>query len=114
MRKHKYFRNQDYRRKLDHKANAHGYFQDIVYLTKEKDTAQNYRWFTPDEPDFKGYFSYYHRPKVAYIVIHHPNNSCWRSKRYYKRYSNRMIRRTDNVYSYNNYRRHFDLWWTVM
>lgn len=38
------------------------------------------------------------------------SNSCGK---YYKRYSNRVVRRTKEIYKGNQYRKVFDYWWTI-
>ena len=40
-----------------------------------------------------------------------PKNSKWET--YYKRYGNRMVRRYKGYLNGNDYRRVFDLWWTL-
>jgi len=44
-------------------------------------------------------------------------HSCWRYKRFLKKYSNRFYRRTDDwmlTGKGNTYRRAFDLWWALL
>jgi len=36
-----------------------------------------------------------------------------RSQRFYKRYSNRIIRKSKEDYQYGRYRKAFDYWWTL-
>ena len=67
----------------------------------------------------------YYKPTVGYVkriyvdgryqqvgkYIKYPKNS--NAERYWKRHSNRVIRRRNEIYHGNQYRKCFDYWWTL-
>ena len=67
----------------------------------------------------------YYKPTVGYVdwdyedgqfkqvgkYIKYPKNS--NAERYWKRHSNRVIRRRNELYQRNQYRKCFDYWWTL-
>ena len=59
------------------------------------------------------YYLYVDRPEVDYTIYEHTKRPYGDSKKYYKKYSNRCVRRTKDVPNHNQYRKVFDLWWTI-
>lgn len=60
---------------------------------------ENKRWMSP---------YYEHNGRLI------QSNFAWRSKRYYKKYSNKQVRKYNKeIKSGNSYRKIFDYWWTI-
>lgn len=64
-----------------------------------------------DEIWVKGY-GYIENPKPYYKRWYRDNHRCGRFK-YYKKYSNRVVRRYTDVIRNGQYRKYFDYWYTV-
>ena len=121
-KKHKYFRNLDYKNKLETLYNNthRSYPARVKFITKEPDTGElkrDIRFPTEVNINFarignSNKFEYWDRPEVPYSIlkgIYGYGNA----KQYYKRHSNKLVRRTKDIYNHNSYRKIFDLWWTI-
>lgn len=115
--KHKYFRNLRYKQKLERKYD--NYNRHIYFITEEPDPKElrslnNYPYLCKSYLDkFRGhdYYISWERPEVPYSIKHwHTKNHY---KTYYKRYANRIVRRTKKESQHNQYKKEFDLWWTI-
>ncbi len=138
--RHKYFRNLRHKQKLERTyeqtgTGRYGRCTNVFFLTKEpdpKDIRENTlkyvnRWYMSDltydeiidkilereTKPFPGrdFFYYYDRPEVEYTILEREKPS--NRKSYYKKYSNRVVRRSKDVLQHNQYRKQFDLWWTI-
>lgn len=116
--RHKYFRNLRYKQKLESQYEARRY-EGIYFYTKEPDPRyerehQSY-WYWRGDDKYRGhnYYMYYDRPEVDYTIYESPRG-CYRSaKQYFKKYSNKKVRRAKDIPNHNQYRKVFDLWWTI-
>ena len=59
------------------------------------------------------YRCYYDRSIGKYITWERPMEVKYTAKKYYKRVSNKRLRRTEDRYKGNQYRKVFDYWWTL-
>lgn len=115
--KHKYFRNQRYKNSLERKYNNgynESYPSNIVFLTEDLDPRAKREEVWGCNYDFKKktHYKYYARPEVPYTIIverYRPSES----KRFFKKYSNRVVRRSKGSYNGGSYKKVFDLWWTL-
>ena len=115
--RHKYFRNQRYKNSLERKYNNgynKSYPSNIVFLTEEQDprAEREDNWWWSYDFKKKTYYKYYDRPEVSYTIIEEqsrPSNI----KRFFKKYSNRVVRRNNDPYSGGAYKKAFELWWTL-
>lgn len=108
--RHKYFRNLRYKQKLEAKYNNGN--NHIYFITKEPDTRQC-RYLNRSYEKFRGhdYYISWERPEVPYTIIKWHDEYGY--KKFCKKYSNRIVRRSKNEFQHNGYRKEFDLWWTI-
>ena len=116
IKRHKYFRNKRYKQKLENDYNNRRVFygsSPIMFITKEKDT-KNYWYYTVDSPKRgRHYYVYYERPEVPYIILE-SRNSRNNSKKYFKKWSNKCIRKAKNLHHCgSSHKKVFDLWYTL-
>ena len=116
--RHKYFRNLRYKQKLERQYEENRY-AGIYFFTKEPDPryereSQHKFWYRKDGKYLgHNYYLYVDRPEVDYTIYEHTKRPYGDSKKYYKKYSNRCVRRAKDVPNHNQYRKVFDLWWTI-
>ena len=115
--KHKYFRNQRYKNSLERKYNNgynESYPNNIVFLTEEQDprAKREENWLWSYDFKKKTHYKYYARPEVHYTVMEEQYRQS-EFKRFFKKYSNRVVRRSKGSYRGGSYKKVFDLWWTL-
>lgn len=117
--KHKYFRNLRYKQKLEKRYEENSY-SGICFFTKEVDTRykreyKNSRWYREEKEKEKGhnYYLYFDRPEVKYTIHEDEDSSYTKRKQYYKRYSNKKVRKTKDIPNHKQYRKIFDLVWEI-
>jgi hypothetical protein len=81
MKRHKYFRAQQYKQKLESKYNAMGRYSNVYFITALPDPRAIREWrdfyerfphWVPGECDRKrgrNYYQYYSRPEIAYTIL---------------------------------------------
>ena len=140
--RHKYFRNLRYKQSLETRYNhrgtgRYGGWTGVYFVTDEVDPRdireqfyqyQTRYWkndVTPEEytkmrledltKKSRGhdYYLYYDRPEVKYSIIENKKATYGSMKSYYKKYSNRIVRHSKDILQHNQYRKQFDLWWTI-
>ena len=118
--RHKYFRNLRYKQKLETQYNNRGYAGSNVYfITKEPDPRYEreryFRFSGVDDKKHRGhdYYLYCDRPEVPYSTIEYIDRPYGKSKKFYKKYTSRIIRYSKDILQHNQYRKMFDLWWTI-
>lgn len=121
-RKHKYFSNLRYREKLEHRSKLPSSYNNVEFLTTTPDSRyereQQYRYGLGlfNEPvRGRNYYRYFDRPEVPYTVHEiHTRSRYSKMKKYYKQYSNKIVRQQRTAtYNHNQYRKQFDMWWTI-
>ena len=131
MKKHKYFRNLDYKNKLEMRYNrSHGrYCCNVFFLTEDIDPrfvreewASLLRCDNTDRLKYlygrdetSGKYKYWDRPEVAYSV-HEYVRKHRRRKEFFKKYDNRVFRRKMNkceeiLPSGGDYKKYCYAWW---
>ena len=119
--KHKYLRNQAYKKKLENKYCIRAKQTcGLLYITKEPASNFNsYSFFGYHDSDFywnndKQRYEYYERPDVKYIVI---KQHYWKKKHSYKawlkRQCNKKFRKLNISSNRNNYRKYTEFWWNL-
>lgn len=118
--KHKYLRNQAYKKKLEHKFCNRSRFCGLLYITREPDfdfdasSIFGYR-----DPDFywhedKQRYEYYSRPAVPYTVI---KQHYWKKKNSYKswlkRQCSKKFRKLNISCNGNEYQKYTEFWWNL-
>lgn len=121
--RHKYFRNLRYKQKLESQYDNRDYSWCRVYfITKEPDPRHarewGYRypyscWSVDDKYRGHDYYLYYDRPEVPYSIIEDRDRPFGKNKKFYKKYTNKIIRHSKDALQHNQYRKQFDLWWTI-
>ena len=121
--KHKYFKKLRYKQKLETKYNNRGYAGSNVYfLTKEPDPRYMREWgyrypyscFSVDKKHLgHDYYLYCDRPEVPYSIVEHTDRPYGKSKKFYKKYTTKVVRHSKDMLQHNQYRKMFDLWWTI-
>lgn len=140
--RHKYFRNLRYKQSLETRYNhrrtgRHGSWTGTYFITDEPDPRDIREQFFQYEQririndvpyeefcekrlnellkKYRGhdYYLYYDRPEVEYSILENKKETYGKMKSYYKKYSNRVVRRSKDVLQNNQYRKQFDLWWTL-
>jgi hypothetical protein len=118
--RHKYFRNLRYKQKLEAQYDNRDYSWCRVYfLTKEPDPRyereRHLRFRSGTDEKYRGhdYYLYYDRPEVPYTVIEYVDRPYGKNKKFYKKYTSRILRHSKDVLQRNQYRKKFDLWWTI-
>ena len=118
--RHKYFRNLRYKQKLESQYDNRDYSWSRVYfVTKEPDPRYEreryFRFSGSDDEKYRGhnYYLYYDRPEVPYSVIEDRDRPFGKNKKFYKKYTSRIVRHSKDVLQHNQYRKQFDLWWTI-
>ena len=115
--RHKYFRKLRYKQKLEKKYDNNN--QHIYFITKDPNPRElrKLTCFPYSKKHylnkFRGHDFYisWNRPEIPYsIKTWHTKNNF---KTYYKKYSNRIVRKSKNEFQHNSYRKEFDLWWTI-
>ena len=135
QRRHKWFRNERYKLKLERDVDNHQtYYSNVFFITKEPDPKyirkrfyQHWSsWWTEEKKwdcllqkeRGKDYYIYYDRPEVPYSIQYN-HKSPRRSKRQkdLKKRTNRKIRQAfkqkGKVYQNNEYRRIQEFWWEL-
>lgn len=83
MKRHKYFKAQRYKQKLESRYNAFGgaWYSNVYFITAEPDPRAIREWrdfyerfphWAPGECDKKrgrSYYQYYSRPEIAYTIL---------------------------------------------
>ena len=118
--RHKYFRNLRYKQKLETQYNNAG--SNVYFITKEPDPRHIREWgyrypyscFSVYKK-YRGhdYYCYCDRPEVPYSTIEYKDRPYGKCKKFYKKYTSRIIRHSKDVLQHNQYRKQFDLWWTI-
>ena len=117
-KRHKYFRNLRYKQKLESQYEARRY-KGIYFYTKEPDPRyereHSCKWYFRGSRKSRGrdYYIYFDRPEVDYTIYESLRGNYRSSKQYFKKYSNKCVRRAKDVPNHNQYRKVFDLWWTI-
>jgi hypothetical protein len=135
--RHKYFRNLRYKQKLENRYDNRDYsWCRLSFITDEPDPryireyAHKYQFrskydityeekvqkFLDDaNKPFRGheYYLYYDRPEVPYSIIEYKDRPYGKNKKFYKKYTTRVVRHSKDVLQHNQYRKQFDLWWTI-
>ena len=85
MKRHKYFRTQQYKQKLESKYNAIGRYSNVYFITTTPDPRAIREWqhfygprWLPGEWDKKcgrNYYEYYSRPEIAYTILEHAHGN---------------------------------------
>lgn len=121
--KNKLERRQSNRRRLerlyDNGANC-SYPAYVEFHAEEPDWSQeptDYKYYSGPKAEDDGSYKYWERPDSNYYIIerdyHAPHSGQESCKKYYKKYSNRKVRRTEGIFQGNQYRKVFDFWWTL-
>ena len=121
--RNKFERRETNRRRLerlyDNGANC-GYPVYVEFHAKGPDWSQepiDYKFYSGPKIEDDGSYKYWERPNSKYYIIerdyHAPHAGQESCKKYYKKCSNRKVRRTEGLFQGNKYRRVFDLWWTL-
>ena len=122
--RHKYFRNLRYKQKLETKYdNRSNYgWSRVYFITKELDPRHvreyqrryPYSCYSVFDKD-KGHddYLYYDRPEVPYTIVEQTDRPYGKNKKFYKKYTSRVLRHSKDVPQHNQYRKQFDLWWTI-
>lgn len=115
-KRHKYFREQRYKQKLENDYDNHRrvfYGNPIVFITKEKDTKDHWHYIFDSPKRGRHYYVYYERPEVPYTILEH-RKSRDNAKKYFKKWSNKCIRKAKNLHHCgSNHKKVFDLWYTL-
>lgn len=135
--RHKYFRNLRYKQKLETKYNNRSNYgwTGVYFVTDEVDprflreATLHHLWrssyLTAEEniqrkleqncKKYRGhdFYLYYDRPEVAYSMIESTDRPYGKAKKFYKKYTNRVIRHSKDTPQHNQYRKYFDLWWAI-
>jgi hypothetical protein len=118
--RHKYFRNLRYKQKLETKYNNRGYsWSGVYFITKEPDPRYAREWgnrlYYRIDKKYRGhdYYLYYDRPEVPYSIVEYKDRPYGKSKKFYKKYTSRIIRHSEEALLHNQYRKQFDLCWTI-
>ena len=118
--RHKYFRNLRYKQKLEAQYDNRDYSWCRVYfLTKEPDPRyereHNLSFRSYPDKKYRGhdYYLYYDRPEVPYSVIEYVDRPYGKNKKFYKKYTSKILRHSKDVLQHGQYRKQFDLWWTI-
>lgn len=118
--RHKFFRNQRYKNKLESKIEwkhlACGKY--YYFITKEPDPRSLREWpFLPDRKaigkDYYVYFYWNGRPETDYTIM---QGQCHRRfPKYYRNYCNRRVRKTfkNEIYDHGLYKKLNEYWWTI-
>ena len=133
--KHKYFRNQRRKNKLERDVEEHKtYYSNVYFLTKEPDPkyirqemykgwpswwSDERKWEYLTRPDRgREYYTYYDRPEVPYS-IHYYEKDSRRSRRCVdlKKRTNKRLRQRwkqhGEIYQHNEYRKVQEYWWEL-
>ena len=90
-------------------SNGHNTRNSKVTFILKSDSKDNRQTIIYDEA--KGVFLTWELPSVEYTMVEYTKSiPC---SKYYKRYSNRVVRHTKEIYKGNQYRKVFDYWWTI-
>ena len=135
--RHKYFRNLRYKQKLETKYNNRSKYgwTGVYFITDELDpkfirentlkrlwrstylTAEEniQRKIEINSKKHNGhdFYLYYERPEVPYSILESTDMLYGKAKKFYKKYTTRVIRHSKDVLNHNQYRKQFDLWWTI-
>jgi hypothetical protein len=135
--RHKYFRNLRYKQKLESRYDNRDYsWCRLSFVTNEPDPryireyAHKYQFRSKNDityeekvqnflddanKPFRGhdYYLYYDRPEVPYSIIEYKDRPYGKNKKFYKKYTTRILRHSKEVLPHNQYRKQFDLWWTI-
>lgn len=133
--KHKWFRNERYKQKLERDVDNHKtYYSNVFFITKEVDYEYvqkrwNERWayWWTDERKWeyltskergKDYYVYYDRPSVPYsIQYYHKSPRRSAHQKDLKKRTNRKVRQAfrdkGEIYQHNEYRRIQEFWWEL-
>jgi hypothetical protein len=119
--RHKYFRNLRYKQKLETKYDNGN--RNIYFITNEPDPravreSNNFYLCHPeiDPAEWErahghDYYISWKRPEIPYTAVEW--NEEYGYKKFCKKYSNKIVRRSKNDFQHNGYRREFDLRWTI-
>lgn len=127
--RHKYFRNQRYKKKLERlkSERCHSGSFGVMFITEGPDPqavadSELHRpWvhIGKIKPDWEydrignsNKFRYWDKPTIPYKITKVWYSACG-IKKYYKKYSNRVVRRSKDIGQHSNYKKVFDLWWTI-
>ena len=135
--RHKYFRNLRYKQKLETKYNNRSNYgwSRVYFVTDEvdprfirEDTLRHLwrsSYLTAEEniqrrlehncEKHRGhnFYLYYDRPEVPYSILESTDRPYGKAKKFYKKYTTRVIRHSKDVLQHNQYRKQFELWWTI-
>ena len=118
--RHKYFRNLRYKQKLETQYTNRGYsWCKVYFITKEPDPRHAREWgnrpYYRIDKKYRGhdYYLYYDRPEVPYSIVEYTDRPYGKNKKFYKKYTSRITRHSKDVLQHNQYRKQFDLWWTI-
>ena len=120
--KHKYFKKLRYKQKLESKYrnyNPNIYFYTDVPCPDQYKKHIYYRYYNwipiekADKNTITGQYIYDERPTVPYSIREWTDRPYGKSKKFYKKYTTRVVRHSKDVLQHNQYRKMFDLWWTI-
>lgn len=112
--RHKYFRQQRYKQKLENKYDQ-GYNKtypvNIVFYTKEEtNDTENLTSYCCQRYD--GRYDFYERPQGCYSI-----NKCYRKredvKKFFKKYSNKVVRRSSSLTNRAQYKKIVGIWYKI-
>lgn len=132
--KHKYFRNERYKQKLERDVDKHKtYYSNVYFITKEPDPKHiredfhRFHWGWTEEQRLeyltrpargRNYFIYYDRPEVPYSIQYfHKKSRRSRCQVDLKKRTNKRVRQQFKqygiTYQHNQYRRAHEFWWEL-
>ena len=91
MKRHKYFREQQYKQRLEAKFNAAGNYGKVYFITatpdprairEDRNFYERYPDLVPGEYDRKSgrnYYVYYHRPETAYSIVEEAHGTYYKT-----------------------------------
>lgn len=121
--RNKFERREANRRRLERLYNNGincGYPTGIEFYAEEPDYRYentNYRYYRGPVPQDDGTYKYWKRPSGKYYIrerhYYRPHAGRESLKKFYKKVSSKRVRRSKGLYQRGQYKKVFDLWWTL-
>ena len=121
--KNKFERREANRRRLERLYNNginYGYPVRVEFHAEEPDYRYedtNHRYYCGPIPEDDGTYKYWKRPSGKYYIreqhYYRPHAGRESRKKFYKKVSNRRVRRSKGLYQRGQYKKMFDLWSTL-
>jgi hypothetical protein len=136
--KHKWFRKERYKQKLERSVDKHHtYFSNVYFTTKESDPRylrerlhmnRSCGWWKETDEEWienhskpdrgRDTFTYYKRPEVPYSIrYYHKRKGRSNHQTFLKKQTARRVRQRWNqygeVYQHNEYRKTVEFWWDL-